>query len=100
MSSNSKFYEQLKAVNDINYSSSWAEGYGCYEQLSIMDDMNELGSHEVKPLDAMYNSNLLMIWIYLLHELTWMTLGREFKVIDDMNDLGSHEPKLLDPTNS
>ena len=42
--------------------------------------MNDSGSREVKPLDAMYNSKLLMIWIYLLHEL---------KGVDDMNDFGS-----------
>ena len=35
-------------MNDINYFVSWVEGYGCYEQLSIMDNMNDSGSHEVK----------------------------------------------------
>ena len=45
-----------------------------------MDDINDLESHEVKPIDAMYNSKLLMIRIYVLHEL---------RVVDDMNDFGS-----------
>ena len=76
----SKCYEQLKAMNDINYSGSWAEGYGCYEKVSIMHHMNDSRSHEVKPIDAMYNSKLWMIWIYLLHGL---------KVVDDMNEFGS-----------
>ena len=76
---NSKWYEQLKGVNDKSYSSSWAKGYGCYEQLSIMDDMSDLESREVKPINAKYSSKLLMIWIYLLHEL---------RVVDDMNDSG------------
>ena len=42
--------------------------------------MNDSGSHEVKPLDAMYGTKLLMIWIYLLHVL---------RVVDDMNESGS-----------
>ena len=73
-------YEQLCIMNDMYYSESWAEGYGCYEQLSIMDDMNDSRSCEVKPIDAKYISKLCMIWIYLLHGL---------KVVDDMNDFGS-----------
>ena len=44
-----------------------------------MDDINDLGSYEVKPLDAKYSLKLWMIWIYLLHEL---------RVMDDMNDYG------------
>ena len=56
------------------------EGYECYEQLCIMNDMNNSRSHEVKPLDAKYNSKLWMILIYLLHEL---------RVVDDMNISGS-----------
>ena len=69
--------KQLKVVNDKSYSRSWAKGYGCYEQLSIMDDMNDSRSCEVKPIDAKYNSKLWMIWICVL---------RELKVMDDMND--------------
>ena len=42
-----------------------------------MDDMNELGSHELKPLDAMSRSRLWLIRMILHHEL---------KVMDDMND--------------
>ena len=42
-----------------------------------MDDMNDLGSYEVKPLNAKYNSKLWMILIYLLHEL---------RIVDDMNE--------------
>ena len=45
-----------------------------------MDDMSDLESREVKPINAKYSSKLLMIWIYLLHEL---------RVIDYMNDSGS-----------
>ena len=52
-----------------------------------MDEMNELWSHVLKPLDSMNNSGLWM---------TWMNLGREIKAQDgyeklkamvDMNEL-------------
>ena len=56
-----------------------------------MDNRNDSGSREVKPLNAKYNPKLWM---------TLMTLGREFRVMDDMKDLGSREPKLLDAMNS
>ena len=41
-----------------------------------MDDVNDSGSHELKPLDTMNYSGLWMIWIILRHEL---------KPLDDMN---------------
>ena len=31
----------------------WAQGSKYYEQLKVMDDMIELGSQKLKPLDAM-----------------------------------------------
>ena len=48
-----RWYEQLKGVDDMSYSKSWGQGYGCYEQLNIVDGINDLGSHELTPLDAM-----------------------------------------------
>ena len=45
-----------------------------------MDDINELGSHELKPLDAMSSSRLWLISMILHHEL---------RVVDDLNDYGS-----------
>ena len=33
------YYEQLRVMVHTNDSRSWVEGYGCYEQQSIMDDM-------------------------------------------------------------
>ena len=40
----SRFYEQLRVVDDMNDSRSWAQGSRCYEKLRVMVDMNNLGS--------------------------------------------------------
>ena len=37
----------------IRYYGSWAQDSRCYEQLKVAHDMIDLGSHEIKPLDAM-----------------------------------------------
>ena len=42
----------------MSYFGSLAQGFGCYEQLKVVDDMNDLGSHELRPLDAMNSSRL------------------------------------------
>ena len=39
----------------------FGSGSRCYEQLRVMDEMNDSGSHDHKPLDAMNNSSLRMI---------------------------------------
>ena len=44
-----------------------------------MDDMNDLGCHELKPLDSMNNLGLLVIL---------MILGYEEKAPNVMNNLG------------
>ena len=41
-----------------------------------MDDMNELGSHELKYLDAMNKS-----WLQII----WMSPGHELKALDAMS---------------
>ena len=41
-----------------------------------MDDVNNSGSHDLKPLDTMNYLGLRMIWMILCHEL---------KPVDDMN---------------
>ena len=71
------------------YSESWDQGCGCFEQLNIMDDMNNLGSHELRLLDVMYSLSLWIIWMILHHEL---------RVVDDMNDYGSwaHKSKYYE----
>ena len=65
-----------------------------------MDDMNNLGSHELNVKNTMKSSGLWMTWATLGCELkalnainnyglrlTWMTLGRELKAHDTMNNL-------------
>ena len=37
------------------------QAYRCYEQIIIVDDMNDSGSRDLRPLDAMNNSRLSMI---------------------------------------
>ena len=92
-------YQLLKTVDDMNDSWSWAtQGFGWhewwkvmssglwmlwithgsrfYEQIRVMDHMNDLGSREFKPLDAMNSSGL---W------KTWTTPGREIMALDAMN---------------
>ena len=69
--------EQLKAMDDTCHSLSWAQGYGCFEQLRIVNDMNDLISCELRSLDVMSSLELWMIWMILCHEL---------RVVDDMNE--------------
>ena len=52
----------------LNDFGSWAQDPRCYEHLIIMDDMNVSRSCDLRPLDAMSNLGLRMIW---------MILGRE-----------------------
>ena len=40
-------------MDDMNDSMWWAQGSRCYEQLKVVNDMNNLGSRELSPLDAM-----------------------------------------------
>ena len=56
---------------------SWAQDYGCFEQLSIMNDMNDFISRDLRPLDAMRSLRLWMTWMIMYHEL---------RVVDNMND--------------
>ena len=84
---------------NMNDSELWAQGSRCYEQLKVMDDMNSLGSYEMRPLDAMNNLGIRMIWMILSHEpmslnvmnnlglwMIWMTLGHDLKALDAMNN--------------
>ena len=36
-------YEQVKDVDDMNNSGSWAQGFSFYEQLRFMVDMKNIG---------------------------------------------------------
>ena len=76
----------VKVMDDMCHFGSWAKDYGCFEQLSIVKDMNDLISYELRPLDVMSNLELWMIWMILHHEL---------RVVDDMNDseLWAHDSR-------
>ena len=54
-----------------------SSGYGYYEQLSFVNDMNDLESCELRPLDAINSSRLWMIL---------MILGCEPMAINAMNN--------------
>ena len=36
-----KFYEQLNVMDDINNLGSWAQDSRCYNQRKVIDDMND-----------------------------------------------------------
>ena len=40
----------------MNDSYSWGYDFGCYEQLRVMDVMNDYESREFRPLEAMKSS--------------------------------------------
>ena len=40
----SRYYEQLRLVDDMKYSMSRAQGSRCYEQLRVVDDISYFGS--------------------------------------------------------
>ena len=63
-----RFYELLMVMVDKKKFGSWAYIIGCYEELRVLDDMNNLGFHKLHPLDAMNSSGLRMIWTILGHE--------------------------------
>ena len=82
-------------------SGSWAQGSTSYEQLKVVDDMNDLEFRELGPLDLMNWSGLGKIWMILCHELkpldamncsmlwmTWTTSGHELKARDAINNSG------------
>ena len=55
------------------------QGSICYEQLRVVDDMNDLGSHDLRALDAM---DSLGLW------MTRITPGCELKALNAMNKSG------------
>ena len=73
---------ELRALDAMNSSRLWlicisrAHGFGCYELLGVMDDMNDLRSCKLKPLGAMNSS-----WLWMIR----MILGHEPKALNVMN---------------
>ena len=56
-------------MDDMNESMSWTMGSRWYEQLKAVDDRYDLESRELKSLDVMNSSWLCMIWKILGCEL-------------------------------
>ena len=54
-------------MEDMNDSVSWAQGSKCYEQLKVVDNMNNSRSHELKLLDFKNGSLFWKIWMILGH---------------------------------
>ena len=57
----------------MRYSRSGAQGFRCYEQPKVVNDMKDSRSHELRPLDVIDDKG---IW------LTCMTMGHEHKALD------------------
>ena len=88
-----RVYKKLwKSTFWVVITRSIALGSGCYEQLRIVEDMDALGCHGLRPLVAMKNSGMWMIWTILGHEpkalnvmnslglwKTWMTQGHKLR---------------------
>ena len=72
-----KCYEQLKVVDDMSYTRSWAQRCGCYEMTKVVDDTNYSGSRDISNLDAINNSELWMLWTIIGYEpiMIWITQG-------------------------
>ena len=63
----------------MNNSELWAQGSRCYEELRVVDDMNDSGYHELKALDAL---NSVRLW------LTWTTPGCKPRALKAINNSG------------
>ena len=61
----------------MSYSSSWAHGFTSYKQLTVVDDMNVSGSHELKVLDDMNGS-----WSWAHGSKCY----EQLRIVDDMNN--------------
>ena len=112
---------ELRIVANMNNFRSWAQGSRYYDQLIIMDGMNDSVSRDLRSPNAMNNSGLLMKLKTPSHEvraldaiksselwMTWTTPGRGLRALDTMNNLKlwftwitpSHELKALDAMNN
>ena len=76
-------------MDDMSYCGLLAQGFQCDDQLKVVDHMNYLGSHELKPLDGMNKSGVWMIWTILGRETMALKCYEQHRLIVDMNDSGS-----------
>ena len=71
------WYEQLKAMVNMNDSGSWAQGFKCDEQLWTLDVINSSGlwmtwttlDHELRIINSTHNSRLWLTWKIPIREL-------------------------------
>ena len=85
----------------MNYSKSWDQGSRCYEPLKEVDDMDDLGSYELRALNVINNSRLCMIWTIIGHELEDLDAMNNSRLwMIYMKDSGSRELKALAVINS
>ena len=91
----SRSYKQFRDVANINGTVLWAQGCRYYEQVKVMDDMNDLGSRDLRPLDAMNSSGLWKNdWLHVVSYtnnlrllMTWITQDYELWALDVKNNL-------------
>ena len=63
----------------MNDSMLLAQGFRCYKQLRVVDDMNDLGSYELQFVDALNSSRLRMIWMIFGRE-AWLLLKKGYLI--------------------
>ena len=66
----------------------WPQHSKCYDQLKVVDDMNDSTSHELKPLEGMNKSGVWIIWTILGSETMTLKCYEQHRPIVDMNDSG------------
>ena len=57
----SRCYEQVRVMDEMNDSKLLGQGYRFYEQLYTVVEMNDYGGHELRALNAMTNVGLWLI---------------------------------------
>ena len=70
-------------MNDSMFSD---QGSRCYEQLRVMDDMNDLGSLELQSLDVLNISRLRMIWMIFCREPMMLNVINNSRMWFNMNN--------------
>ena len=90
---------ELRIVANMNNFKFWAQGSICYEQLTIVDDMNDSVSIDLRPPDATNNSGMRIISIILGHETMSLNAMNNLELWMKLKTL-SHEVKTLDVVKS
>ena len=86
-------------MDDINDIMLWAQGPRCYKYIKVIDDLNNSGSHELRPINAMNKLGIQVIWVILSHEEKALNVMNNLGLLMIVNTLG-HELKALDVMNN